>query len=343
VLVTDSGHAKLIDFGLAQSVGGPQEHISGTTFGTAAYLAPEQVTGGAVDATTDVYALGCVIYEALTGRSPFQTGAPDEVKRDVILAHLEREPVPPSQARPDLELPVWIDDVLRWALAKKPEDRYSDVTTFAGLFHMGTLGGPIVVPGATAPVRSRYDPMHEQTTNVTAVAAPKLALPKPHIRPPRSRTAYRMVGRVARRARWLSRPVRRLATVFLIGNLMLALLLLARGGPPALIGQTARIEPGVPARVIVDGLRLRDNPGTSSGVITSLDEGDRLTVLDQPEFIGGERWWPVRVEEGDGALTGYVWQEGLTAVPWTGRLTWVQEIIDRGTGARDAIANLLSF
>ena len=347
VLVTADGTAKLIDFGLAQSSGSAQVLISGTTFGTAAYLAPEQVTGETVDAATDVYALGCVVYEALTGRSPFQTGDPGEVKRDVMLAHLEREPVPPSQARPELGLPVWIDDVLRWALAKKPSDRYRDLATFARLFHSGTLGRPTDERGATVPASPRVAQAsisaHEQTTNVAAVVVPVAVPPRRQPRGNRSRAAYQIGGEVTRRARWLSRPLRRLAMVFLIGDLLLAVLLLAQGGPPGLIGQTAEVQPGVPARVAIDGLRLRDSPGTSSGIIASLNEGDRLRVLGQAELVAGERWWPARVEEGGGTLTGYVWQGGLIAVPWTGRLGWVQEVIDQGVDARERITALLRF
>ena len=80
LLLTPDGLVKLIDFGLAQPAGSTQELIGGTTFGTAAYLSPEQAAGEPVDCTADVYALGCVVYELLTGQPPFLAESQSEIK-----------------------------------------------------------------------------------------------------------------------------------------------------------------------------------------------------------------------------------------------------------------------
>ena len=152
LLVTPEGRVKLIDFGLAQHTGAVQEVINGTTFGTAAYLSPEQASGEPVRAATDVYALGCVVYELLTGRPPFQVDVPGSIKNEVIRAHLERAPDPPSRVRPDLGLPRWVDDVVLWALAKDPAARYGGVDTFARVFRAGVEGENVSGLGTTNPL-----------------------------------------------------------------------------------------------------------------------------------------------------------------------------------------------
>ena len=111
-------HAYLADFGLTQSVGdaGP---TNGHLMGTVDYVAPEQIRGEHVDGRADVYALGCLLFETLTGTLPF-TGASDVA---VVYAHLEQEPPCASERRP--ELGAAIDGVLARAMAKEPDGRQS--------------------------------------------------------------------------------------------------------------------------------------------------------------------------------------------------------------------------
>jgi serine/threonine protein kinase len=119
VLDGDPEHVYLVDFGLARadsddrSIGG-----GGWFLGTPRYAAPEQAAGRPVDGRTDGYALGCVLYECLTGRPPF----PDGPGEAVLLAHLEATPPRVTIQRPDL--PPAIDQVVARALAKAPEDRF---------------------------------------------------------------------------------------------------------------------------------------------------------------------------------------------------------------------------
>ena len=118
VLLDESEHVYLADFGLTRrldDVGGTTEDSS---IGTPAYLAPEQLDGNAVDGSVDVYSLGCVLYECLTGEPVF----PRASRLAVAWAHLEDEPPKPSEKLP--ELPQAIDAVLARALAKEPEQRY---------------------------------------------------------------------------------------------------------------------------------------------------------------------------------------------------------------------------
>ena len=119
VLLDASEHVYLADFGLTRRLdeqGAPAGE--GRSVGTPAYLAPEQIEGGSVDGRADVYSLGCLLYECLTGEAPFARGS----RLAVAWAHLEEEPPSASERRP--ELPEAIDAEIRKAMAKKPEDRY---------------------------------------------------------------------------------------------------------------------------------------------------------------------------------------------------------------------------
>src|SRR4051812_31798674 len=120
VLLGAGNRAYLADFGLAKHAATVQSLSRESPFsGTIAYVAPEQIQGGAVDGRCDVYALGCVAFECLAGRPPFAR-EPDGA---VVLAHLQDPPPSISALRPDL--PSTLDAVIERALAKRPDDRYA--------------------------------------------------------------------------------------------------------------------------------------------------------------------------------------------------------------------------
>jgi basic membrane lipoprotein Med (substrate-binding protein (PBP1-ABC) superfamily) len=113
-------HVYVSDFGLIKRRGAEKDLTrSGQIMGSVDYIAPEQILGNPVDGRTDVYSLGCVLYECLTGEPPF----PGEVEAAVLWAHVHEKPPKPSALRPDL--PAGIDDVVARATAKLPEDRYA--------------------------------------------------------------------------------------------------------------------------------------------------------------------------------------------------------------------------
>jgi YVTN family beta-propeller protein len=118
VLLDESDHVYLVDFGLTRerSVQAPAQELR--SVGTPAYTAPEQVLGAGAAAQADQYALGCVLYECLTGEPPFQA----ERELAVLFAHLQEEPPRPSDSNPSLGTDI--DAVVARALAKEPEDRY---------------------------------------------------------------------------------------------------------------------------------------------------------------------------------------------------------------------------
>lgn len=119
VLVQPDGRVKVTDFGIAKATGTDDLTRTGTVIGTARYLAPEQVNGEPVDARADVYALGLVLYEMLTGRPPF--GGDTDVATAV--ARLTSTPDPIRSIRPEVPRPV--EDVVARSLARDPEYRYA--------------------------------------------------------------------------------------------------------------------------------------------------------------------------------------------------------------------------
>jgi serine/threonine-protein kinase len=117
VLVDGEGRVKVTDFGIARA-GASQMTEAGSIVGTAQYLSPEQARGSGVDQRSDLYSLGVVLYELLTGTVPFTGDTPVEI----AMKHLSQVPEPPSTRRPDL--PREIDLVVMRALAKDPNERY---------------------------------------------------------------------------------------------------------------------------------------------------------------------------------------------------------------------------
>lgn len=118
VIITSDQRVKIIDFGLARIANFEGMTATGMLLGTPEYMAPEQIKGGNIDARTDLYALGALIYHALTGRPPF-TG---ETPIAVSLAQATEAPIPPSRMRPGLSA-EWDAYVLR-ALSKEKDQRF---------------------------------------------------------------------------------------------------------------------------------------------------------------------------------------------------------------------------
>ncbi|MEJ7597891.1 MAG: protein kinase [Kofleriaceae bacterium] len=141
VLITAEGHAKVLDFGIAKLAPGLQGSNSprtatGALLGTPAYMAPEQIKGAAIDARTDVYAAGILLYECMTGRPPFA----GETLYDLMRAHLE-QPAPVARAlRP--EIPVALEHILVIALAKDPAKRFASAGAMATALEAASLAIP---------------------------------------------------------------------------------------------------------------------------------------------------------------------------------------------------------
>jgi beta-lactam-binding protein with PASTA domain/tRNA A-37 threonylcarbamoyl transferase component Bud32 len=126
VMLTPTGQVKVMDFGIARAVADTSATMTQTAavIGTAQYLSPEQARGETVDARSDIYSAGCLLYELLVGRPPFVGDSPVSV----AYQHVREQPVPPSQLDP--EITPDIDAITLKALAKDADDRYQSAREF---------------------------------------------------------------------------------------------------------------------------------------------------------------------------------------------------------------------
>ena len=120
IMITDSGEIKVMDFGIARVTDDPSATMTGTwnVVGTAQYLSPEQATGEIADSRSDIYSVGCLLFEMLTGRTPFIGDTP------VAIAYQHVSSQAPSASEINEELDQNIDSILQVALQKDPKDRY---------------------------------------------------------------------------------------------------------------------------------------------------------------------------------------------------------------------------
>ena len=123
IVVTPDGEAKLLDFGMAFRAEEASSTRPGHVLGTLHYMSPEQVRGERADARSDIYATGAMLYEILTGRTPFSG-----TDYEIMAAHVNQEPKPPALHNP--ALPSGICNTILKAMAKNPADRYQSATAF---------------------------------------------------------------------------------------------------------------------------------------------------------------------------------------------------------------------
>jgi eukaryotic-like serine/threonine-protein kinase len=167
VLIGADGRVKVADFGIVKASALMTLTGTGTVLGTAAYLSPEQARGGPVDARADLYGLGCVLYELLTGSPPFGLGA-DSAQVAIAARHVSEPPKPPSLRNP--QVGPALDAVVLTALAKQPDQRYQSTIEMQDALERvlaadtagtapGTSTRPLPrLPGATGPVRPEMAP-----------------------------------------------------------------------------------------------------------------------------------------------------------------------------------------
>jgi serine/threonine protein kinase len=167
VLIAEpSEHVYLTDFGVAKQTTAPELTRTGVFVGTVEYAAPEQIEGLPVDARTDVYALGCVLYECLAGRAPFAR----EAEVAVMHAHLTMPPPKLSDVRPDL--PKELDRVVASAMAKAKDERFSRCPELVDAAHAAVLQRRSTAAHTRREALEELDPSLKQPQPVEPVTPP---------------------------------------------------------------------------------------------------------------------------------------------------------------------------
>lgn len=330
IVLNASSEVKLVDFGVAQSAGAEPEANDGASAERVAYLAPEQVSGGAIDSTTDVYALGSIVYEMLSGAPPFPEEPGTTARSAAIRARLEQAPKPLQAAHRDDPLPVWVDDIVSGALEREPRLRYGSAGTFSALFHSGVEGDVDAVTGRPRlPIQAplgRHIPMNEpgiaskgsrrlanrraeahddaeaQHANSLEAAFDPISANHPIAFKRQSRTPFGNLDPVVLQ-RWLWRAV----LVAAIANIvLLGALLLTRGEVPGLWNAAPRIGPGVSVRVAGAGLVARSAPQPDAAIVANLPDGGTIRISGEAVTGSDGLWWPVEVETENGVVSGFV-------------------------------------
>jgi beta-lactam-binding protein with PASTA domain/tRNA A-37 threonylcarbamoyl transferase component Bud32 len=247
IMLNARGDVKVTDFGIAR-MSTTAETVAQTAavLGTAAYLSPEQAQGQPVDGRTDIYSLGCVLYEMVAGRPPFTGNSPVTVASKQVL----EQPVPPSRLNPDISPDL--DAVILRAMAKNPENRYQTADELRSDLERVRRGLPVEATPLLPVAPSATQVIHREA------AAPRTAvLPPSEPEPERSRW-------------WV--PV--LVTLLILGILGVALFFLAR----SLLRDDGEEEPTVVAVPNVVGLRF----AAAQRLLTSEEYGLVVVRNDVP-------------------------------------------------------------
>jgi len=172
VMLTPTGQVKVMDFGIARAMADSAATMTQThaVVGTAQYLSPEQARGEVVDARSDIYSTGCLLFELLTGKPPFS----GDSAVAVAYQHVREIPKPPSEVAADI--PEALDRIVLKSLAKDREDRYPDATAMRADLETAMRGGDVSAP-ATSSWAAAAAAASQPTSVIGATPAATQAMP----------------------------------------------------------------------------------------------------------------------------------------------------------------------
>ncbi|MCW2830944.1 MAG: pknB [Aeromicrobium sp.] len=254
VMLTPSGQVKVMDFGIARAIADTSSAMTQTAavIGTAQYLSPEQARGETVDARSDIYSTGCLLYELLTGRPPFIGDSPVSV----AYQHVREEARPPSQLNPDVSQAI--DNVVAKSLAKRVEDRYQSAADMSKDLERVLAGQAVAAPTAATAV----------------VAAPTSVSPAAAVLPPPVGGARRADDDEERdgNGKWWALAV----LVAVLAAVIIGVLLLTSGG-----GEDATPQKSVPEVTGLDEDRATRSLENAGFVVAA--ESEKRTDADVEE------------------------------------------------------------
>lgn len=252
VMLTASGGVKVVDFGIAKAAGAEAITRSGLVLGSASYLSPEQARGEPGDERSDLYAVGCVIYQMLTGQPPFAADSPVAV----LYLHVNERPEPPSSVRP---VPARLEAIVLRCLEKDPDRRFGS----AGELELALADVAVDEPTATLPLPALAE-ADEPTRPVAAPLSSEALEPTGPVA--RSATA------VAAPARSSHRPSRRwLAVAAAVGALALVGLAVAWLDDPTPVA-VRESTPSAPVSPSESPTTAIDRPLSLEEALTSLSD-----------------------------------------------------------------------
>ena len=284
IMITSTGQTKVTDFGIARALttdGDQTMTQTGMVIGTAAYLSPEQAQGNPVDPRSDVYSLGCVVYEMLTGAPPFMGDTP----LSIAYKHVREEPQRPSLVNSDV--PSSLDSIVLKAMSKNPDNRYPSAKEMGEDLERYLAGHKVTatpfLPEATA--------VATQVDGGTQVLERTATFERP---PARRRAPERR-----RNAAWYV-----VIALLLLGLLGLGAYLVAQN----LFGQEVRV-PGVVGRQVSQAQELLEQRGLEAELRRRSSDAEPGTVFRQDPRKG------TTLEEGDSVLLFVSTGPGTTEVP----------------------------
>lgn len=312
IFLTDGGDAKVIDFGIAQSAYRAPQREGNKLLGTAAYISPEHGSGSVVTPLSDIYSLGCVVFELLTGRKVFSEHANVNNEATVVMRQ-SAVPELPTSVAPELNLPAWVDTVVAHAIMPNPEDRYPSVTAFAEAFHERSQ---------PPSMRLHWPRKRAAASPATSVAIDRSVHAEP-ARPAETGARYAQTPLFG----WMRKELRNARRALMVFAMMMALVFgLPMVGGNAVGDWMLGLVPGSTTNVVDGNWNVRSSAATDAEVRAVIQQGTHVRVTGNPVIVDSGMWWPIRVDVDNTEVAGWAHDDGLERTWLMNRVAGYQEM-----------------